>query len=63
MSRRTGQVALFENCIPVMGDQPSALIHWNDTSDLGAGANQSTTLNIWMHQAELFGLELGDQKK
>ena len=53
----------FENCIFGMGNQPSALIHWNDTSDLGAGANQSTTQNIWMHHAELFGLEFGDQKK
>ncbi|MFA6240059.1 MAG: hypothetical protein WC655_03975, partial [Candidatus Hydrogenedentales bacterium] len=68
-TRRTGWIKIevagvdgrtFEDCIPVVGDQPSARIKWGDASDLGVGENQPVTLRIRMHQAELYGLGFGD---
>jgi len=71
-TRRTGWIKVevagvegraFADCVPVVGDQPSARMCWKDKDDMGVDVHQPVTLRIQMYQAELFALEFGEPTK
>ncbi len=50
----------IEDCIPMVGDQPRALVRWNDGDTLGNQPGEPILLRFKMEQADLFGIEFGD---
>lgn len=68
-TRRTGWIKVevagvegrtFAECIPILGDQAAAPVHWKNAADLGKSPGEPVTLRIQMYQAELFGLDFGE---
>ncbi|MCX5758547.1 MAG: hypothetical protein NTU83_08590, partial [Candidatus Hydrogenedentes bacterium] len=50
----------IDECVPIVGDQPRALVRWNDTDMLGVKPGEAVILRFKMEQAELFAIEFGD---
>jgi hypothetical protein len=48
-----------DECIAIVGDQPRALVRWNDSENLGVEAGKPVVLRFKMEQAELFSIEFG----
>jgi len=47
----------FEDSIPILGDQPRALVRWKDADDLGIEPGEPVILLFKLEQAEIFSLE------
>jgi len=51
------QYYTFEDSIPIVGDQPRALVRWENADDLGIEPGEPVILLFKMEQAEIFSLE------
>jgi hypothetical protein len=47
----------FENAIPIVGDQPRALVRWRDHDDLGVRPGEPVIVLFKMELAEIFAIE------
>ena len=47
----------FEDCIPIVGDQPRTLVRWKEAEDLGIELGEPVILLFQLEQAALYGLE------
>lgn len=49
----------IEDCAPIVGDHPRALVQWNSEDTLGVNPGEPVILRFVMEQAELFAIEFG----